>query len=124
MKPVTANKFVEELKKHRSEAEHKKIRRYFKEDNADNKVIGVRMKTTFDLAKVSVDMSLEEINKLLDSPFYEARMAQGQVRGFLAGCSTAFGRSDPQRYPGAGGSCNTDLSADEKAGYCGTSTCL
>jgi 3-methyladenine DNA glycosylase AlkD len=82
MKPLTEVQFISELIKHQSEAEYQKIRRYFKGNDSDNKVIGVRMKTTFDLAKESVEMPLEEISKLLESPYYEARMGALSIMDF------------------------------------------
>ena len=81
---LTAKEFVNELKLHQSDVEKKKIRRYFQEDDADNQVIGVRMKRIFDLAKDSADMPLNEVSKLLDSPYYEARMGAVSIMDFQA----------------------------------------
>jgi len=78
----TAKEFIADLKSHQSDAEHKKIRRYFKADDPHNRVIGVRMKTTFDLAKKYIGMPAGEIVKLLDSPFYEARMGAVSIMDF------------------------------------------
>ena len=78
----TAARFVGELKKHRLESEHHKIRRYFKADDPENRVIGVRMKQVFDLAKVCTDMPLDEIEVLLESPYYEARMGAVSIMDF------------------------------------------
>lgn len=82
MEQLTVKKFIAELKKHQSDDELKKIRRYFKADDPENRVIGVRMKHTFDLAKKYMDMPLEEIEYLLDSPFYEARMGAVSIMDF------------------------------------------
>ncbi|MCC5905087.1 MAG: DNA alkylation repair protein [Balneolaceae bacterium] len=81
---LTAKEFINELKSFQSDAEKKKIRRYFQEDDADNQVIGVRMKRIFDLAKDSADMPLNEVSKLLDSPYYEARMGAVSIMDFQA----------------------------------------
>ncbi len=81
---LTAKEFVNELKSLQSDAEKKKIRRYFQEDVVDNQVIGVRMKRIFDLAKDSADMPLNEVGKLLESPFYEARMGAVSIMDFQA----------------------------------------
>ncbi len=79
----TANDFINELKTLQSDAEKKKIRRYFKGDDSDNRVLGVRMKHTFDLAKeFSRGMSPDEINKLLDSSYYEGRMGAVSIMDF------------------------------------------
>lgn len=83
MSKYTANTFTEELKSDQSDAEKVKIRRYFKSDNPKNRVIGVRMKTTFELAKeYSAHISLEEIKKLLESPYYECRMGAVSIMDF------------------------------------------
>jgi len=78
----TAKNFIERLKANQSDDEQKKIRRYFKADDPENRVIGVRMKITFDLAKEFKDMPLDEIEKLLKSPFYEARMGAVSIMDF------------------------------------------
>jgi len=84
MNELSSITFIEELKKHQSDTEYKKIRRYFKADDPGNRVIGVRMKHVFDLAKEYTDMSLDEIEKLLESPFYEARMGAMSIMDFQA----------------------------------------
>lgn len=82
MPTLTAKHFIERLKSHQSDAEQKKIRRYFKADDSENRVIGVRMKNTFDLAKEYTEMPVDEIEKLLDSPYYEARMGAVSIMDF------------------------------------------
>jgi len=81
---ITARNFISQLKKHQSDKEYKKIRRYFKGDDHGNKIIGVRMKQVFDLAKENTDMPLDEIEKLLDSPYYEAIMGAVSIMDFQA----------------------------------------
>lgn len=81
---MNAKQFVEKLKSWQSEKEYKKIRKYFKADDEDNRVIGVRMKKIFDLAKDNREMSLDEVEKLLESPFYEARMGAVSILDFKA----------------------------------------
>ncbi len=83
MAKQTAQNFLDHLITFQSDAEREKIQRYFKNDDPDNRVIGVRMKYTFDLAKkFSSDMPLYEIEKLLDSPYYEARMGAVSMMDF------------------------------------------
>ena len=83
MSKQTAQNFLDHLITFQSDAEREKIQRYFKNDDPDNRVIGVRMKHTFDLAKkFSKEMSLDEIEKLLYSPYYEARMGAVSVMDF------------------------------------------
>lgn len=81
---MKAKQFVEILESLQSEKEHKKIRRYFKADDENNRVIGVRMKKIFDLAKENSDMPLVEVENLLESPYYEARMGAVSVLDFKA----------------------------------------
>lgn len=74
---LTAKHFLAKLKTHASPAAAEQTRRYFKagegEYGAGDKFIGVRMGTVFALAKESIAMPLDEIEKLLDSPIHEAR---------------------------------------------------
>ena len=75
----TANDFIKVLKTHQSDAELVKIKRYFKSEEGDyghgDKFIGIRMGTIFNLAKQYADMPIKEVEKLLDSPIHEFRVA-------------------------------------------------
>lgn len=81
---MNANQFVDKLKSWQSHKEYEKISRYFDADGKDNQIIGVRMKKIFDLAKENTDMPLDEVEKLLDEPYYEARMGAVSVLDFKA----------------------------------------
>jgi 3-methyladenine DNA glycosylase AlkD len=81
---ATAKSLIAQLKAPQSDSEREKIRRYFKGDESGNKVIGVRMKRIFDLAKEYIDMPVDEIEKLLESPYYEARMGAVSIMDFQA----------------------------------------
>jgi len=76
-KELTAKNFIAQLKAHQSDAELKKIQRYFKSGKGDyghgDKFMGVKMGTLFALAKEFGEMPIEEIEKLLESPVHEAR---------------------------------------------------
>ena len=76
-KELTAKDFIAQLKAHQSDAELKKIQRYFKSGEGDyghgDKFMGVKMGTLFALAKEFGEMPIEEIEKLLESPIHEAR---------------------------------------------------
>ena len=76
-KELTAKSFIAQLKNHQSDAELKKIQRYFKSEKGDygygDKFMGVKMGTLFALAKEFGEMPIEEIEKLLESPIHEAR---------------------------------------------------
>jgi len=74
---LTAKLFMERLKALQSDAELKKIQRYFKSGDgqyaADDKFMGVKMGSLFALAKEFAGMPVKELEKLLDSPIHEAR---------------------------------------------------
>jgi len=76
-KELTAKNFIAQLKNHQSDAELKKIQRYFKSGEGDygqgDKFMGVKMGTLFALAKEFGEMPIEEIEELLESPIHEAR---------------------------------------------------
>jgi len=73
----TAARFIEQLEALRSDEELQKIQRYFKsgegEYGAGDVFIGVRMGQVFDLAKTFIDMPIDEMETLLESPIHEAR---------------------------------------------------
>lgn len=80
--PLTADAFIALLKSHQSDAERTKILRYLKSAPPDNQAIGVRMKTLFDSAKASTAMPLDEVERLLESHWYEARMGAVSIMDF------------------------------------------
>jgi 3-methyladenine DNA glycosylase AlkD len=85
---MTATGFITQLKTHQSDAELRKILRYFKtgpdEYSENDKFIGVRMGTVFELAKSFTEMPLHEIEKLLESDIHEARVGAVSIMDFLA----------------------------------------
>jgi 3-methyladenine DNA glycosylase AlkD len=83
MANLTADAFLELLRSQQSDAEKRKIARYFT-GSSGSKIIGVRMKNTFDAAKAFERMSLGEVEKLLDSPYYEARVGAVSILDFQA----------------------------------------
>lgn len=72
MPTPTAKNFIERLKAHSSPEERKTTLRYFKNTDGDQ-FIGVRMGQVSTLAKEFIDMTPDEIEKLLDSPIHEVR---------------------------------------------------
>lgn len=76
-KTITADRFVKKLKTFRSNAELKKIQRYFKSGHGEygegDVFMGVRMGQVFALAKEFIAMPPDEIEKLLESPVHEVR---------------------------------------------------
>ena len=69
---ISAKQFIDKLKTHSSPEESVKLQRYFKNTDGD-KFIGVRMGQVFTLAKEFIDMTPDEIEKLLDSKIHEVR---------------------------------------------------
>lgn len=69
---ITAKHFIERLKTHASPVEREKSLRYFKNTDGDQ-FIGVRMGQVFKLGKEFIDMTPDEIEKLLDHKIHEVR---------------------------------------------------
>lgn len=85
---LTAKNFLEALDLLVSEAELKKIQRYFKSGEGQygegDRFIGVRMGEVFTLAKAFIQMPLKEIEKLLESDIHEARAGAVSIMDFQA----------------------------------------
>lgn len=73
----TAKQFIDALKAMQSDAELKKIQRYFKSGEGQygegDQFMGVKMGNLFALAKNYADMPIGELEKLLESPIHEVR---------------------------------------------------
>jgi len=69
---ITAKQYVARLKTHSSPQEREKTLRYFKNTDGD-RFIGVRMGQVFTLAKEFIEMTPDEIEKLLESKIHEVR---------------------------------------------------
>lgn len=73
---MTAESFLKQLQaKARDDIEH---------SPKENQRIGVKMKDVFDLAKENIDMPLDEVVKLLQHSFHEARVGAVSILDFLA----------------------------------------
>lgn len=74
---LTAEKFIEELERHRSEEHRTKMLRYFKsgpgEYGEGDVFMGIPMGTLFAVSKDYAGMSVGELEKLLESPIHEVR---------------------------------------------------
>jgi 3-methyladenine DNA glycosylase AlkD len=74
---LTATRFIERLEQHQSDEELRKIQRYFKTDAGDygegDVFMGVRMGQVFQIAKEFIDMPVDELERLLESPIHEVR---------------------------------------------------
>jgi len=91
---TSAEQFTERLTAHRSPEQLKKYHRFFKFDedqpDAGDQFIGVRMGQVFELAKEFIDMPLDEIEKLLESPIHEIR---------AGGCSIMAKQATDKKTP-------------------------
>jgi hypothetical protein len=84
-KILTAEAFSKELMDHRSDEELKKYERYFPlSQRGDDTFIGVRMGKVFALSKEYIDIPLDEVEKLLDSPMHEIRVGAVSIMDFQA----------------------------------------
>jgi hypothetical protein len=87
-KDLTAKSFVQELRKLQSDEELRKIQRYFKSGKGEysegDTFIGVCMGAVFALAKAFMDMSPNEIEKLLEDPVHEVRTGAVSIMDFQA----------------------------------------
>jgi 3-methyladenine DNA glycosylase AlkD len=74
---IDAKNFIERLKAMQSDKELEKIQRYFKSGKGEygegDVFIGVRMGGLFKLSEEFIDMTPDEIEKLLESPIHEVR---------------------------------------------------
>lgn len=82
---MTAAQFIEKLSTFRNEKEIDKVEKFFKGNDGVTKHFGVKFGDVFSTAKEFSGMSLEEMNKLLDSDFYEVRMGAVSIMDFQAG---------------------------------------
>ncbi|WP_035457028.1 DNA alkylation repair protein [Algoriphagus terrigena] len=80
----TAQQFILELEKLRSDSDLGNVEKYFKGNDGQTKALGVRFGNIFALAQEYWDMPLGEIGKLLDSDYYEIRMAAVSIMDFQA----------------------------------------
>lgn len=80
----TANAFIEALSFFQSKEEVKNVQRFFRDTETGNKCLGIRFATVFKIAKEFSGMPLREIEKLLDNPYYEARMGAVSIMDFQA----------------------------------------
>ncbi len=84
MQDLTAKIFIEQLSLSKSEAALKSVQRFFRDENANNQFLGIKMANIFEQAKMFVAMPLPEIEKLLQSQYYEARMGAVSIMDFQA----------------------------------------
>ena len=81
---MTSEKFIESLSKFQSEKELNRAEKFFKGNDGRTISFGVKFGDVFKIAKDFKLMSIEEINKLLDSDYYEIRMGAVSIMDFQA----------------------------------------
>ncbi|MEJ5052343.1 DNA alkylation repair protein [Chryseobacterium culicis] len=81
---MTAKEFIETLLLFKNEKELNKAEKFFKGNDGVTKSFGVKFGDVFTTAKEFSMMPLDEINKLLDSDFYEVRMGAVSIMDFQA----------------------------------------
>ncbi len=81
---MTSKQFLTELSALKSKAELDNVQRFFRYEGKESKFVGVKMSKLFTLAKKCIQMPLKEIEKLLDSKYYEARMGAVSIMDFQA----------------------------------------
>jgi len=81
---MTAQDFITELTTFKSDKELNKAEKYFKGNDDKTISFGVKFGNVFKTAKKYKSMSLAEINKLLDSDFYEVRMGAVSIMDYQA----------------------------------------
>ncbi len=79
---MNANQFLKRLKALRSPAVAKSHSHLVSDDNDAN--IGVRMGQVFALAKEFMNMELDEVEEMLESPFHEMRVGAVSIMDFQA----------------------------------------
>ena len=81
---MTAKLFLTELSAFQSKAQLENVQKYFRDEGVETRFLGVPMRNIFLLAKKFAQMPLNEIGKLLESKFYEARMGAISIMDFRA----------------------------------------
>lgn len=81
---LTAEEFINSLEKFKSEQELNKVNKFFKGNDNVTKAFGVKFGEVFKTAKKFTKMALEEIEKLLDSNYYEIRMGAVSIMDYQA----------------------------------------
>ncbi len=81
---MTAKEYIGKLSEFKSEKELNKVEKFFKGNDGVTKTFGVKFGDVFKTAKEFIEMPLSEINKLLDSEYYEVRMGAVSIMDFQA----------------------------------------
>ena len=81
---MTAKLFLSELSAFKTKSQLENVQKYFRDEGVETRFLGVPMRTIFLLAKKFSQMPLNEIGKLLEVKYYEARMGAVSIMDFQA----------------------------------------
>ena len=81
---MTAKLFITELSAFKTKSQLENVQKYFRDEGVETRFLGVPMRNIFLLAKKFALMPLNEIGKLLEDKFYEARMGAVSIMDFQA----------------------------------------
>lgn len=81
---TTAAQFIEALRQRQSPQEAPKVAKFFRGDDGRTQALGVRFGDVFALAEEHRGMELAEVEALLESDYYEARMGAVSIMDFQA----------------------------------------
>ena len=81
---LTATQFITELTAFQEKNELENVRRFFRYEGVESKFLGIRMASIFALARQFKQMHLGEIEQLIESEYYEARMGAVSIMDFQA----------------------------------------
>ncbi len=95
---MTAKQFIKELGKFKKHRELDKVSKFFKGNDGVTKAFGVKFGDVFKVAKQFTEMPLNEINKLLDSEYYEIRMGAVSIMDFQAKDKKTTGKRRKELY--------------------------
>jgi len=81
---MTAKLFLSELSAFKTKSQLENVQKYFRDEGVETRFLGVPMRNIFLYAKKFAQMPLNEIGKLLEDKFYEARMGAISIMDFQA----------------------------------------
>lgn len=88
---MTAAHFLDKLIGFQKKTELKKVQQFFSDQGVESKFLGIRMANIFALAKQFIQMSLKEIERLIESKIYEARLGAVSIMDFQARSKITLG---------------------------------
>lgn len=81
---MTAENFIKAIVARKEERPKGNVIKFFTVVDGETVALGLKFGTVFEIAKAYTNMSITEVNKLLDSKFYEVRMGAVSIMDFKA----------------------------------------